>query len=153
MNAHIFQINSSDGGVPKLAIQRVVISPQGVAGDRQRNLKSHGGPERAVCLFSLERILALQDEGHPIFPGAVGENLTLVGIDWDTLKPGDCLQLGSQVRLELTRYTEPCDNLIPYFIGGDFNRISPHKFHGWARFYARVLQNGEVQTGDPVKVS
>ena len=38
----------------------------------------HGGPERALCLFSLERILELQAEGHPIFPGAAGENITIL---------------------------------------------------------------------------
>jgi MOSC domain-containing protein YiiM len=153
MNAHIFQINISDGGVPKLAVQRVSISAQGVAGDRQRDLKHHGGPERAVCLFSLERILALQEEGHPIYPGAAGENLTLAGLDWEALKPGSRLKLGEQVELELTRYTDPCNHLIPYFSAGDFSRISPQKFPGWARFYARVLQEGEVQAGDPVSVS
>ena len=73
----IFQINISKGGVPKLAIREAMITVQGVEGDGHRDLKNHGGPDRAVCLYSLERILALQDEGHPIYPGAVGENITV----------------------------------------------------------------------------
>ena len=54
--------------------------PAGLEGDRHRNRKLHGGPDRALCLFSLERIEALQAEGHPIEPGTLGENLTLA--DW-----------------------------------------------------------------------
>ena len=83
----IFQINISDGGVPKLPVGHAVIDFSGAQGDRQRNLKHHGGPDRALCLFSLERILALQQEGHAIVPGATGENLTVVGLDWNTARP------------------------------------------------------------------
>ena len=50
--------------------------------------KVHGGPERAVSLFSLEVIRRLQDEGHPIYPGATGENLTVAGLDWAALAAG-----------------------------------------------------------------
>ena len=63
--SRVFQINISDGGVPKLPVQSVEVTADGLAGDRQRNLKYHGGPDRAVCLYSLERLLALQDQGHP----------------------------------------------------------------------------------------
>ena len=52
----------------------------GLEGDRQRDLRFHGGPLRAVSLYSLELIEALQAEGHPIAPGAMGENLTMAGV-------------------------------------------------------------------------
>jgi len=101
---HLHQINVSDGGVPKRPVLEAVISKTGVAGDRQRNLKVHGGPDRAVCLFSLQLLERLQDEGHPIEAGYSGENLTLTGLDWDLMrpgvrlsanKPGNCGPLGS----------------------------------------------------------
>ncbi len=148
--ARIFQINLSDGGVPKLAVRRAVVRSQDILGDRQRNLEVHGGPERAVCLYSLERILGLQVEGHPVFPGALGENVTVSGLDWEAVKPGARLQLGDQVVLEVTRYTTPCNNLVESFKDGDFSRISQDKFPSWARVYTRVLQEGEIQTGDRV---
>ncbi len=74
-SGRIFQINVSNGGVPKFARQQAELTPLGLVGDRQEETDVHGGPERALCLFSLERILALQAEAHPIFPGAIGENL------------------------------------------------------------------------------
>jgi len=146
--ATIFQINASNGGVPKLAVRQAQVTFTGLVGDRQRNLEVHGGPERALCLFSLEKILALQLEGHPIFPGAIGENITLRGIDWEEVVPGLQLRLGDTLRIEVTRYTTPCNNLVPYFIQGSYNRVSQNHHPGWSRVYARVLQEGSIQVGD-----
>lgn len=149
---HIFQINVSQGGVPKLARPQALVTPDGVEGDRQRNLEVHGGPERAVCLYSLERIMALQAEGHPIYPGAIGENITLTGLDWDTMEPGLRLQLGEAVLLEVTHFTTPCNNIREAFSGEKYARVSQTRYPGWARVYARVLVPGQIRPGDPIKI-
>jgi MOSC domain-containing protein YiiM len=150
--ARIFQINSSNGGVPKLARLEAFVSAEGLLGDRQNSPTGHGGPERALVLYPLENILALQAEGHPIFPGAAGENLTLVGLDWESLAPGVRLQLGDVVQIELTRFITPCSTLQPFFIDGKFERIYQEKQPGWSRLGARVLQVGMLKVGDPVRV-
>lgn len=67
-SGQVFSINCSPGGVPKLPIPEALITAYGLFGDSQANRVHHGGPDRAVCLFSAERILALQKEGHPIGP-------------------------------------------------------------------------------------
>ena len=54
--ARIAQISRSGGGVPKRAIASARVTTLGLDGDVQRNRKLHGGPERALCLFSLERV-------------------------------------------------------------------------------------------------
>ena len=54
--ARVHQISISDGGVPKHAVESARITSTGIAGDRQHDTKHHGGPDRAVCLFSLEVI-------------------------------------------------------------------------------------------------
>jgi MOSC domain-containing protein YiiM len=146
----IFQINISQGGVPKLAVLEAEITHLGLVGDQQRNLEVHGGPERAVCLYPLENIESLQAEGHPVFPGAQGENLTLTGIDWSLCTPGSRLRVGMQVLLEITRYTQPCNNLRPYFIAQDYSRVAQSKYPGWSRIYSRVLQGGIIRVSDPV---
>jgi MOSC domain-containing protein YiiM len=105
-----------------------------------------------VCLFSLEVIRLLQAEGHPVVPGALGENVTLQGIDMGALVPGDRLQIGDQVLVELTRYTTPCTNIATSFQHGNFSRVLQAKYPGHSRFYARVLQEGEIHPGDPVHV-
>ncbi|HEV8458762.1 MAG TPA: MOSC domain-containing protein, partial [Methylomirabilota bacterium] len=75
----IVQINISAGGVPKRSVDAAQVTRLGVEGDAHRDMEHHGGPERALCLFALERIRALQAEGHSIAPGSIGENLTVEG--------------------------------------------------------------------------
>ena len=147
----LHQISVSNGGVPKRAIPRAEITAAGVTGDRQRNPDIHGGPDRAVCLYSLDVIEALQAEGHPIAPGSAGENLTLAGLDWSSIKPGVRLRVG-HVRLEVVSYTAPCVHNAGWFLNEDFSRMSQKKFPGWSRVYARVLTEGTVRTGDPVEI-
>lgn len=148
----VHQVNVSNGGVPKLPVPEAKITMQGVEGDRQRNRLQHGGPDRAVCVFSLEVIEALQAEGHPIAPGLSGENLTLAGVDWPRLKLGDRLRVGRNVRLEIMSYTAPCSHNEGWFKDRDFSRISQKKHPGWSRVYAKVLAEGIVRPGDPVFV-
>lgn len=151
-SAHIFQLNRSDGGVPKLPISRAHVSELGLEGDRQRNLRVHGGPERALCLFSLETILELQREGHPIYPGSIGENVTLAGVDFDALTSGDGLLLGGEVLVEITGYAQPCTNIAGSFVEGRFVRVAQKVHPGDSRLYVRVHRGGELQIGMRVQV-
>ena len=152
MTGRIFQLNTSAGGVPKLAVAECLVNELGLAGDEHRFPDIHGGPDRALCLFSLERILELQAEGEPIFPGAVGENVTISGLDWAQLVPGVQLSLGDEVLLEVTSYTTPCNTISAYFVEGKFQRISQKVNPGWSRVYARVLKGGHLKVGQPVEL-
>src|ERR1044071_7104390 len=113
MEGRIFQLNRSGGGVPKLAVRETFLDANGLEGDRQRNLRFHGGPERALCLFPLELILELQAEGHPIFPGSVGENVTVAGLEWSRVEPGARLSLRGGARAEIKSHTPPCATTPP----------------------------------------
>jgi MOSC domain-containing protein YiiM len=146
----IHQINVSDGGVPKLPVHEAEVTLLGLVGDRQANTKHHGGPERALCLYALERITALQGKGHPISPGSTGENLTLTGLDWAQVIPGTRLLLGNQVVIEITEYTTPCPEIAGSFAGGEIEQMSQESHPSWARVYAKVLVPGPVQTNDSV---
>jgi len=150
--AWLFQINISNGGVPKRAVPTVMVHETGAEGDRQRNLKHHGGPDRALCVYSLERIIDLQHEGHPIFPGACGENLTLAGIEWQTFQPGMRLKVGETLELEMVSFTEPCRHIKDAFVDGVFTRILQDRHPGWSRLYAKVLRPGVISIGDPVEI-
>lgn len=148
----IFQINCSSGGVPKQAVEEAAVTETGLVGDHQEHPKIHGGPDRALCLYSLERIEELQREGHAISPGSVGENITIRGLDWSELKPGDRLALGDEVVIEITSYTNPCDSIAASFIKGDFRRISQKKYPGHSRLYARVIRTGSLRIGQTIRV-
>jgi len=148
----VVSINISTGGVPKSRVNGVRVSEWGLEGDTQNDKKHHGGPERAVCLYSLERIVALQAEGHPIDVGSAGENVTVQGLDWELVVPGARLRVGRDVVLEVTSFTRPCKTIKGSFTDEKFVRIS-QKFHpGWSRVYARVLSEGEIRRGDRFEV-
>jgi MOSC domain-containing protein YiiM len=150
MAGRLASIHVSQGGVPKLPVPEATVGPSGLAGDQQR-YKFHGGPERAVCLFSAELIAGLVAEGHPIVPGSTGENLTVSGIPWAEVVPGARLRVG-EVLLEVTSYTTPCAKIVGSFRDGDSDRISQERHPGQSRVYARVLQGGTVRPGDEVEL-
>lgn len=153
MPAHIVQVSVSNGGVPKTAVAEAHVGREGLHGDAVNHPKIHGGPERAVCLFSAELIETLQAEGHPIGPGAVGENLTVVGLDWAALAPEAVLAVGDAVRLQLTTRVEPCRTIAASFADGQFKRIQPARVPDETRWYARVLAEGTVRPGDAVRMA
>lgn len=148
----IVQISISPGGVPKRAVDSARVTRDGLEGDAHRDREHHGGPERAVCLYSMEAIRALVAEGHTVSPGALGENVTVEGLEWASVEPGARLQLGTAVLLEVTRYTSPCFNIKAAFVGGEFARVSQKRHPGWSRVYTRVLQEGTIRAGDSARL-
>jgi MOSC domain-containing protein YiiM len=151
MTGRILQINVSPGGVPKHPVSRARVTRSGIEGDGHRDLEHHGGPDRALCLFSIEQIEALQAEGHPVEPGALGENLTVAGLDWARVQPDDFFRLGEDVLVQITRFTSPCLNIRASFLDGTCSRVSQKRHPGWSRVYARVLVPGEIAPGDQVE--
>ena len=148
--AFIKSINiKGSGGVPKTPVNKSFLGKKNVSGDQQNDLKHHGGVDRAVCLFSIEIIQALKEEGHPISPGSTGENLTIEGIDWSLMTSGTTLSVG-EAKIELTRPAPPCKTIKDSFIDGQFIRISEQKNPGFSRWYARVLKEGVVCKNDKV---
>ena len=131
------------GGVPKYSVPCAKILTEGVEGDKQIS-SNHGGENRAVLLYSMERIEELQQAKHPITPGSAGENLTIRGLDWSCLKEGVLLQIG-EVKLQLTGMASPCPGIKDSFF--DF---------AWSvcrdRWCTRVITEGMVNVGDEVSL-
>ncbi len=149
-DATIVSLNTSRGGVPKLRRDEVFVSIDGLDGDGHR-FHMHGGPDKAVCLYAIEVIDALSAEGHPIAPGTTGENVTVRGLDWPAIVPGVRLALGA-VEIEITGYTTPCQTIVDSFSDRRSRRISQKLYPGWSRVYARVITEGMLTIGDPVRV-
>ena len=135
--------------MPKTPAAEANVTAVGLEGDRHRQRRYHGGPDRAVVLYSADRIAALRAEGHPIAVGTTGENLTVSGLDWTRVEPGSRLSVG-EVTLEVTDYTTPCKTITGSFLGGDIARIAQKTHPGWSRVCARVLAGGRVRVGDAV---
>ncbi len=147
----VAQVNASDGGVPKHAVDTAVVGRRGLEGDRQAERLHHGRPFQALCLWSTEVLDDLAQQGHPIGPGAAGENLTLTGIDWSSLRPGARLRVGTALA-EVSFPAIPCAKQTRWFADGDFSRIGHDANPQWTRWYAWVREPGVVHAGDPVTV-
>lgn len=138
-----------EGGVPKPAVPSLRVTVNGCEGDRQRDLKHHGGPTRALCIWSREVLLALRNEGHPVRPGDVGENVLVQGLPFSELAAGDVLELGA-VRARLTGPAPPCRTIAAAFTSGSFRSIDAKRHPEMTRWYAEVVVEGELHPGDAV---
>ena len=146
----IVQVSISRGGVPKLPVGKAFVGPLGLEGDSHANPQIHGGPEQAVLIVTLEGIHELIERGYPLYPGALGENLTVRGFDRREFRVGQQLRAGSAM-LEITKRRGPCATLDVY--GASLKReikaddpSSPA--WGLSGFYARVLSPGTVRPDD-----
>jgi MOSC domain-containing protein YiiM len=144
-------LQRSGGGVPKLPVDRVEVRLAGMVGDWQQDRRHHGGPDRALCLYSMDLMDALVAEGHPISAGSTGENVTVRGIHWSTLTPGTRLQLGN-VEVEVTAFADPCRTIAGSFLKRRIARISEKANPGWSRVYVRILREGVIAVGDSARV-
>lgn len=147
----VHQINTSNGGVPKLPVEQAEVGERGIIGDEQADRVHHGHPDQALCLFSLEVIQRFQSEGHPIEAGSAGENITVSGMDWADVVPGRRVSIGP-VEIEITHFATPCSKNARWFAGGRYNRMHADRHPGESRVYARVIAGGVVTTGDPVEL-
>jgi MOSC domain-containing protein YiiM len=141
----VVRLNISSGGMPKLPVPTVRVTRDGLVGDWQKVRKYHGGPDRAVCLFSEELYAWLREQGvERVVNGSIGENFTTRGIELMSLNPGRRLRVGQQVVIELTGVREPCRQLKMW------DARFPKLILGRSGWLARVIVEGEVAAGDPI---
>jgi len=153
------QVNRSNGGLPKRPIEGpVMLSMDRVDGDRWRNPVHHGGPLRAVLMASADFIDELARRGFPVYYGAIGENLTVSGLDPHMWRAGQRYRVGQDAVIELTKLRTPCANLNAYGPATKAELYDAACKAGditspcWANggFYARVIRPGMIQAGDAV---
>lgn len=96
----------STGSIPKRSVDGVRTTTNGLEGDEHAHDK-HNRPDRAVSLFDWEILTQLQGEGFHLYPGAIGENLTVAGLHVQHLPPGTLLEIGN-VLLRLEQPRKPC---------------------------------------------
>ena len=158
MTGQIYQINvkhktPGQRGLPKLPTQSATVTFMGFEGDfnRYRHEILGDEPTSAVLIMPLETIYQLNEEGWPIQPGDMGENITTVGIPYASFTPGNIYRVG-EAEIQIARICDPCTNLylLPYVghqMGPRFIRTMVGR-RGW---YCRVLREGAIKTGDPIE--
>jgi MOSC domain-containing protein YiiM len=129
------------GGIPKGVVSQAEVTENGLVGD-SHSASRHGGHDRAVCLFSAEDQACLVREGVPCTqPGSFGENVLTEGLDFRSIRPGDHIALGAEVRLEVHDVRSPCDTLK------SLDERFPDLLQGRSGFVCRVLSGGRIAAG------
>jgi MOSC domain-containing protein YiiM len=154
----ILQVNISPGGLPKTPIPSAFIEPLGVTGDRHNHPQFHGGPRKAVLIIASEVVEELARRGYPVYPGALGENLTTRGFDVRQSRIGDTLRAGGAL-LEITSARVPCHQLDVYgpsirqeIYDPQVRAGDPSSARwGMSGWYCSVLSPGPVGPGDPIE--
>jgi len=145
MAATLAQLNVSRGGVPKRPVDAARVTRFGVEGDEQRNPKFHGGPNRAVCIYSEELYAELRTEGIDVTNGSFGENFTTRGVDLNALEKGVRLCVGDCL-IEITDVRVPCNTLKKW------SAKLPKLIVGRSGWVAKVVEEGVVKPGDSIEI-
>ncbi len=115
-------------------------------GDRQADLRVHGGPDQAVLCYSADHYPAWRSElGIPeIGPGGFGENFTIAGATEESVCIGDVYGVG-EAFVGVAAPRGPCWKISQRWRRPDLlERVERSGRHGW---YARVLREGLVEAG------
>ncbi|TMC47789.1 MAG: MOSC domain-containing protein [Chloroflexi bacterium] len=128
------------------------VSLTNIDGDRQADLRVHGGLDKAVYVYSAADLAWWEEAlGRPLKPGTFGENLTVTTSgDLGGSLIGDRWRIGS-AEFEVTQPRLPCYKLGIRMGDAKFVR----RFAKARRFgvYLRVLRPGEIGRGDAITVA
>jgi MOSC domain-containing protein YiiM len=119
----------------------------GIDGDGQADLAVHGGPDKAICVYSFDHYPFWQDvlkiESLPT--GAFGENFTVAGLEEANICIGDTWRVGEFVIVQVSQPRQPCWKLARRWQRKTLAlEVQDNGKTGW---YFRVLQEGPVQAG------
>lgn len=140
--------------IDKKYLDCAVVEPLGLVGDEQADLEHHGGPRQALHQFSEASYAQLQtafvEIADKLVPGAIGENITISDMSDDNVYLGDVYQIGSAVKVRVTRPRRPCWKVDTHFgIEGVTKYLFQRPITGW---YYEVLNVGTINVGDHVSL-
>ena len=129
---------------------RVAVQKYNLDGDRQADLKVHGGPDKAVYAYPAEHYDFWRGElpGVDLPWGMFGENFTTEGLRESEVNVGDRFRIGSSL-LMVTQPRMPCFKLAAKFNRDDM--IKRFLDSGRSGFYLSVIEEGEVCAGDVIE--
>jgi len=128
--------------------QRIFLDVAGLEGDRVADPVHHGGPDKAVCVYSADHFSHWEDFlGRSLQPSAFGENFTVEGLIETEVCIDDIYQIGD-AQVQVSQPRMPCHKLNKVF--GLAEMACQVKTTGFTGYYVRVLRQGWVAPGMPV---
>lgn len=133
-----------------LTTDSLMVSRTNLAGDRQADLRVHGGPDKAIFAYPLEHLAAWTDElrpESPFAPGSIGDNLTIANLAESQVSIGDIWRWGDAV-LQICQPRYPCFKLA--IAAGTPRIVKRFLATGRSGWYIRVLEPGEAPVRGPI---
>ncbi|WP_322906249.1 MOSC domain-containing protein [Paenibacillus campi] len=122
------------------------ISADGIEHDGQGDLKNHGGPDKAACVYSADHYPWWSEQmNRPFEPGAFGENFTVQGLLERDVCIGDTYQIGTAT-VQVSQPRQPCFKLSAHLERSEM--VIRVRDTGYSGFYFRVLTAGTITAGD-----
>lgn len=130
---------------------KVAVGELNLAGDRQADLRVHGGYNKAVYAYPSEHYDRWRQELPDVSftAGMFGENLTISGLLEADVHVGDRLSIGT-AEFVVTQPRSPCFKLNIRF--GRADMIKRFVRSGRSGFYLAILKQGELKAGDPIEI-
>lgn len=143
---------STTTGIFKTPIDaRVMLRRTNLDGDGQADLDAHGGPDKAVYVYTTENYAFWAQElgrGDFATAGQFGENFTVEGMTDELVCVGDRFRIGGAL-VEVTQPRVPCFKLGILMGIDNFQKQFAEKCR--TGFYLRVIEEGEVGAGDAIE--
>lgn len=132
-------------------VGQVKVGEFNLEGDRQADLRVHGGYYKAVYIYPSEHYEFWKRElpGMDLPFGIFGENLTTTGLTEENVFVGDRLRIGT-AEFVVTQPRQPCFKLGIRF--GRVDIIKRFAKSGRSGFYLAIEKPGELAAGDAIKV-
>ncbi|WP_042345641.1 MOSC domain-containing protein [Bacillus massiliigorillae] len=124
-------------------VEEAFLTKDGFIGDGVADLRYHGGPDRAVCVYPYEHYGLWEQEFNQVLPlSAFGENITVSNMQEGQVCIGDIYRLGDAV-IQITQARVPCSTItkrlgLPLLL----KRIVET---GYTGYLCRVLEEGSVR--------
>jgi MOSC domain-containing protein YiiM len=128
----------------------LALSRTNLAGDDQADRTVHGGPDKAVYVYTADHFDGWASELEiAVVAGTFGENVTIAGVDEHDVCIGDRWAWGDAL-LEVCQPRWPCYKLTIRTRTRDIaHRMKADGRTGW---YLRVLEPGTVPVAGPITV-
>ncbi|CAA6825185.1 MAG: Uncharacterized protein conserved in bacteria [uncultured Sulfurovum sp.] len=118
--------------------------------DTQSDLENHGGADKAVCVYSLDNYLYLQNKYNlNLTPCAFGENFSIIGVDDSDICLGDQFSCG-EVIFEVSQPRQPCWKISSITGIKKLTALLIKEYK--TGFYLRVLQSGSIKATDRLEL-
>jgi MOSC domain-containing protein YiiM len=139
-------------GKRRVAAATLRLDALNLEGDRQADLRVHGGPDKAVYAYPAEHLPRWNAElepDPPYGPATFGENLTTAGWLEDEVRIGDVWAWGEAL-LQVSQPRSPCYKLA--MVAGRPDVLKRMIESGRTGWYLRVLRPGRVPVAGPPRV-